>query len=195
MNGDRELIQIVDVAMAEAVRRSGSWIACRVGCYECCIGPFPITPLDAMRLREGLAELEAEDPNRAERVRGRARASIARLRREFPDDTMARVLETDGAADDEPCPALDPDSGSCDLYAARPLTCRTFGPAVRLAAEPEGHNIGVCELCYQGATDEQIAACEVEIDTRRETELIDELKKSTGAGGDTLVAFALLEAS
>lgn len=195
MKGDRELVQIVDSAMAEAVRRSGSWIACQVGCYQCCMGPFPITPLDALRLREGLAELEAEDPGKADRVRDRARISIARLRREFPHDTMARVLEIEGAADDEPCPALDPNSGSCDLYAARPLTCRTFGPAVRGSAEPEGHNIGVCELCYQGATDAQIAACEVEIDARREAELLEELERSTGARGETLVAFALLEAS
>lgn len=195
MKGDRELIQIVNAAMAEAARRSGSWIACRVGCYQCCIGPFPITPLDALRLREGLAELEAEDPDRADRIRDRARASIGRLRREYPGDTVTQVLEIEDAADDEPCPALDPDSGACDLYGARPLTCRAFGPAVRLRAYPETNSVGVCELCYQGATDEQIAACEVEIDIRGEAELLDALKKSTGASGDTLVAFALLEAS
>ena len=40
--GDRELVQIVDAAMAEAARRSGSWLVCRLGCTQCCIGPFPI---------------------------------------------------------------------------------------------------------------------------------------------------------
>ena len=99
MKGDRELIQIVDAAMAEAVRRSGSWIACRVGCYQCCIGPFPITPLDALRLREGLAELEAEDPDRADRIRDRARASISRLRREYPGDTV--IYESAASVNDE----------------------------------------------------------------------------------------------
>jgi hypothetical protein len=48
----------------------------------------------------------------------------------------------------------------CDLYAARPITCRVFGPPVRCDEEA----VGVCELCYEGATDEQIASCEVEID-------------------------------
>jgi len=195
MKSDRDLIQIVDAAMAEAVRRSGSWIACRRGCYECCMGPFPITQLDAIRLREGLAELQTVDPERAERIRDRARASVARLHREFPDATISQILEIEDAADDEACPALDPDSGSCDLYAARPITCRTFGPAIRGAGGPEGHPLGVCELCYRGATDEQIADCAVEIDTRCEAELLEELEESTGRRDETLVAFALLEAS
>lgn len=195
MKGDLELVQIVDAVMAEAARRSGSWLACRRGCCQCCIGPFPITALDAIRLREGLADLAARDPDRADRVKNRAGASATRLQRQFPGDTAARVLEIEGAADDEPCPALDPDSGSCDLYEARPITCRTFGPAVRFPFESEEHNVGVCELCYQGATDEQIAGCEVEIDTRSENELLDALKKSEGIRGETLVAFALAEAS
>jgi Fe-S-cluster containining protein len=195
MNGDFELIQIVDAAMAEAVRRSGSWLACRRGCYQCCIGPFPITALDAVRLREGWAELAAGDPSRAGRVRDRARASVSRLRREFPVDTLAQVLEIEDAADEELCPALDPGSGACDLYESRPITCRTFGPAVRFLSETEAHKVGVCELCYQGATDEEIAACEAEIDTRRESALLGALEKSDGARGETLVAFALAEAS
>ena len=195
MKSDGALIQIVDAAMAEAERRSGSWLACRVGCHECCIGPFPITQLDAVRLRAGLEALDARDPQRAGRIRNRARASVARLRREFPDNPVRQVLELEDAAEDEPCPALDPDSGTCDLYPTRPITCRAFGPAVRFRSEPEAQAVGVCELCYRGATDEQIAACEVEIDTRLESDLLDELGRSTGRGGDTLVAFALAEAS
>ena len=195
MSRDRGLIQIVDAAMAEAARRSGSWLACRRGCYQCCIGPFSITPLDAARLRDGLAALDTRDPERAGRVRARARASVARIRCEFPDDPVARVLAIEDAADDEPCPALDPDSGACDLYAARPITCRTFGPAVRFPSAPDGHPLAVCELCYEGATETQVAACQVDVDTRLESELLAELEQSTGVRGDTLVAFALAEAS
>jgi len=40
-----------DAAMAEATRLSGSWLVCKAGCAECCLGPFPITQLDARRLR------------------------------------------------------------------------------------------------------------------------------------------------
>src|SRR5947207_9652425 len=136
---DSALIQIVDAAMAEAARKSGDWLVCRLGCTQCCIGPFPISQLDAMRLRRGLAELEQRDPGRAESVRRRTRQSVARISKDFPGDATTGVLEEGEAAEErfedfaneEPCPALDPDTGGCDLYLARPMTCRTFGPPVR----------------------------------------------------------------
>jgi Fe-S-cluster containining protein len=91
--------------------------------------------------------------------------------------------------DDVPCPALDPESGWCDLYDARPIMCRTFGPVTKTG---EG-SFAACELCYSGATDEQIAECAVEIDPEgRELELLEQL----GAAGEnrlTLVAYALTE--
>jgi Fe-S-cluster containining protein len=89
------------------------------------------------------------------------------------------------------CPALDPAAGTCDLYAARPITCRTFGPAVRFGAE----SLAVCELCYQGAADAEIAACEVAVDPENlEAELLHELE-AAGQNGETVVAFALAVAS
>ena len=36
MRGDHQLIQIVDVALGEAARKAGAWLACRPGCYPCC---------------------------------------------------------------------------------------------------------------------------------------------------------------
>ena len=157
MRGDHPLVQIVDAGLAEAARKAGDWLACRPGCFECCLGPFPISPEDADRLRRGLAEA---DPAVAARVISRARQSLARLHRDYPVDTIARVLEEDGAAADEPCPVLDPATGTCDLYAARPITCRTFGPALRYRDGP----LAVCELCFVGATEEEIAACSVDLD-------------------------------
>jgi len=196
MATDAALIQIVDAALAEAARKSGAWLVCRPGCYECCIGPFPISQLDARRLRDGLAELERRDARRAQRVRQRAREYMARFGRDFPGDPVTGVLEEGDEADDrfatladeEPCPALDPEEGTCDLYAARPMTCRVFGPPVRSGADA----VGVCELCFQGATGDEIAACEVELDPDDlESPLLHELERSTGVRGDTIVAFAL----
>ncbi len=195
--GDRTLIQLVDSAMAEAVRKSGPWIACRQGCTPCCMGPFPITQLDALRLRAGWRELAARDPVRAEQVRRRAERFVARFGAQFPGDPATGILDDSETAEarfaafaeDEPCPALDPATGACDLYAARPLTCRTFGPAVRLGGEA----VGACELCYQGATDEEIAACEVDPDPDDlEGALLAELAEDGGLRGQTIVAFALL---
>jgi Fe-S-cluster containining protein len=193
---DGALIQIVDAAMVEAARRSGPWLVCRVGCTECCIGPFPITQLDARRLRRGMTELEASDPARAGCVRERARRYVARTSRDFPGDPRTGLLaEGEDAearfadfANDEQCPALDPETGACDLYAARPITCRTFGPPVRAGAEA----VGVCELCFHGATDAEIAACEVESDPEGvERALLGELEETTGVYGQTIVAFCL----
>src|ERR1700676_1258417 len=96
---DRALIQIVDAALADVAHRSGKWLVCRPGCTQCCIGAFPINQLDALRLRRGLADLEARAPERAERVRERARDAVARLSRDFPGDPASGVLdEGDDAA-------------------------------------------------------------------------------------------------
>jgi hypothetical protein len=67
------------------------------------------------------------------------------------------------------------------------MTCRVFGPPVRTE---EG--LGVCELCYHGATEEQIADCEMNADPDGlEAQLIEEFEQSSGRRGSTLVAFAL----
>jgi Fe-S-cluster containining protein len=189
--GDAKLIQIVDAALVEAAQRSGSWLVCRLGCTQCCMGPFAITQLDARRLRRGLAELESNDPARATRIHQRARQAVARISHDFPGDAVTGLLaenEFPDSMDDEPCPALDPETGACDLYAARPITCRTFGPPVRTGEE----SVGVCELCFQGASDAEIAACEVESDPDGvELGLLEELEQLTGARSETIVAFAL----
>lgn len=172
MASDFELVQIVDRALAEAARRCGAWLVCRPGCNQCCYGPFEISQLDAERLRKGLAELERHDPGRASAVRERARhaAHIANF------------------SDDDPCPALDPKNGTCDLYESRPITCRCFGPPVRC----ESGEVGICELCFEGASDQEIAACLVDFDPGGlESVLIDQLERATGARGMTTVALSL----
>ncbi len=196
---DRALVRIVDAAMAEAERRSAGWLACRIGCTQCCLGTFAITQLDALRLREGWRALRRADPERAERVRQRAREAWSRHAPHFPGGAETGVFAEDEAAEeafhertgDDPCPALDPATGACELYAHRPITCRTFGPAVRAAGDALGH----CELCYQGASPEQIAACEVEIDPDGvEALALEELERAAGVRGMTIIAFALAQA-
>ncbi len=194
-SGDQKLVQIIDLALADTARRSGEWLVCKPGCTQCCIGVFAINQLDALRLQQGLAELEATEPERAAQVRDRAHASLARIAREFPGDRKTGILEEGESAEerfeqfanDEPCPALDPQTGMCDLYAARPMTCRVFGPPV----QSEG-GLGVCELCYHGASEEEIAACEMTVDPEGvEAALLDELQRDTGQRGRTIVAFAV----
>src|SRR5271166_4299514 len=97
-NRDSRLVQIVDRALADAERRSGDRLICKAGCTPCCIGVFAIDQLDALRLREGLAGLDAADPERAARVRVRARKSLARIGPEFPGDVKTGVLSDDDEA-------------------------------------------------------------------------------------------------
>lgn len=194
-SGDSQLVQIVDAALADAARRSGEWLVCRPGCTQCCVGVFAITQLDAERLRAGLRRLQAEDPQRAANLLQRVSGSVQRLTTDFPGNAQTGILdETEDAqerfedfANDEPCPVLDPETGMCDLYTSRPMTCRVFGPPVR-----SENGLGICELCYHGAGEEEIAACEMHLKTDDlEAELTCQLESLTGKSGSTIIAFAL----
>jgi len=196
--GDQRLIQIVDSALADSARRSGKWLACRPGCSQCCHGVFAINQLDALRLRRGLAEAEQKDPPRAARIWKRALDAVTRLSAEFPGDPTTGLLdESDGEeasrqwdafANHEPCPVLDPATGTCELYEFRPVTCRTFGPPIM----DEG-DLGVCELCFDGATEAEVMACEMKPDPDNlEAALLQELENTTGVRGETIIAFALV---
>jgi Fe-S-cluster containining protein len=196
---DRRLLAVVDGALAEAARRSSGRLACRGGCTDCCIGPFPITALDAARLRDGLSALESRDAEAAARVRARARASREVLASDFPGDPETGTLAD--RDDDEPrrerffarhgalpCPALDPASGLCELYVHRPLSCRTFGPPMRI----EGTDLPPCELCFVDSPPSEVEAARTRLDTHElEAPLVEELERKSGPRGETLVAFAL----
>ena len=84
------------------------WL-CGKGCDACCrrLATLPqLTPPEAERLRAALAALPASE--------------IAAIR--------ARLAAL-GPAPKAPvtCPLLDPASGACPVYAARPVACRSYG--------------------------------------------------------------------
>jgi Fe-S-cluster containining protein len=136
--------------------------------------------------------LRTEDPVKAAEVGKRARAWIEEWGAEFPGDARTGVLGTSGEeqarfeefADEAACPALDPATGLCDLYEWRPMTCRVFGPPVRMG---DGEALGCCELCFVGASEEEIAACEMTVPQELEERLVEEV----GDAGETVVAFAV----
>lgn len=190
---DTELVQIMDAAFADAARRAGPMLACRPGCTQCCHGAFAINGLDAARLQSGMNALDISDPDTAAELRRRAQVWLVQYRPDFPGDPSTGLLGTseedqarfEDFANDAPCPALNPETGLCDIYPFRPMTCRVFGPPVRVA---DGDALACCELCFVGATDDQIAACEMPLPHELEEELLAE----TGESGDTIVAFALV---
>jgi Fe-S-cluster containining protein len=191
--GDSELVQIMDAALAEAARRAGEWLTCRPGCTQCCHGAFAISPLDALRLSAGMDSLQDAQPALAAEIERRARAWLDKHSADFPGDPQTGLLGTSEAdlerfeefANEAACPALDPASGRCDVYQWRPMTCRVFGPPVRMG---DGEALGCCELCFVGAAEAEIAACEMPLPHELEAELLGKIP----AQGDTVVAFALL---
>ena len=196
IRGDGKLIALVDAVMAEGARRAGAHLACRPGCFECCLGPFPITELDALRLRDGLRRLASKDPRRAAGVRRRTRDAVRKMSRRFPGDLRSGVLGNDDAAIEEfladqgdlPCPVLDPSTGLCDLYDDRPITCRGFGPPVSIGRK----KLPPCRLCFTRASKKTIEACRVSLGIAPlESPLVATAQARSGRKGETLIAFAL----
>ena len=195
---DQQLIQIVDAALDDAFQKSRQWLACRPGCSQCCVGVFAINQLDAIRLRKGLADLKQKDPQRADRILLRARASVARLSPDFPGNVSSGLLNDDDSdeacrhwdeyGNSESCPVLDPEHGTCDLYEHRPILCRTFGPPMRT----EEDNLATCELCYIHASTEEIAACELDpAIPALEAASNEAYNAAHKVHGETLIAYAL----
>ncbi len=194
--GDGELVQIMDAALADAARRAGEWLVCRPGCTQCCYGAFAINQLDALRLSEGMDVLRREAPAQAAEIERRAVDWLAEYGADFPGDLETGLLgESDEERDrfeeyanDAACPALDPATGRCDVYEWRPMTCRVFGPPVRTEMPGGESGLGHCELCFAGASAEQIFACEMQVPHEMEQRLVDDLAEN----GDTIIALALL---
>lgn len=193
------LIQIVDAALASAAQRSGPHLVCHPGCSPCCHGVFEISALDAHRLREGLASTETEAPDRAQRLHTRIAAAHAHLSPFFPGDPHTGILSRDEEATElfeeafhaDPCPILDPSSQTCDLYAHRPILCRTFGPPIRNDHADPDAGLALCELCFTQASDSEIAAAEMDSSFRPLQEQLEQTYKTEHPqSGPTLIAFA-----
>jgi Fe-S-cluster containining protein len=194
---DSELVQIMDAALIDAARRAREWLVCRPGCTQCCYGAFAINALDAVRLRAGMDVLRVAEPVLAAEIERRARAWIAAYGAEYPGDlATGRLGESEADrerfedfANEAACPALDEQTGRCDVYAFRPMTCRVFGPPVRMdAGTGDEGALGHCELCFHGASEQQVKSCEMEVPHELEAAVLDKV----GETGETVVAFALL---
>jgi len=191
-----DLLQILDTALASAISRSGDHLACRPGCSQCCHGVFEISALDAHRLREALAD--APEPLRS-RLQTRISAARAHLLPFFPGDPATGVLHPDHQAQElfeewahaDPCPILDPATQTCDLYAARPILCRTFGPPIRNDADDIEAGLSICELCFTQATDDEILAAETDSTFRALQHPLEAAYESANPQtGPTIIAFA-----
>ncbi len=198
---DGLLREHTDGAFADAARRGGAHLACRAGCNACCHGAFRISALDALRLRAGLSALEEKQPAVGAEIRSRAAKYRLEFGSGFPGDASTGLLDPERAeefeefANEAACPVLDPQTGLCDLYEARPMTCRVFGPPVRQGVEQdEEEGFAVCELCFTEASEAEIVAAEMHPPVDEEARLLAAVA-SAGAeravGGETIVAWCL----
>lgn len=210
---DERLIQMVDAALADATRRAGAHLACCPGCTQCCYGAFAINPLDALRLRTAIAEMVVDQPAQAAAIAERADRYLAEFGPSFPGNPQTGILGTsdedqeafEDFANQAPCPALNLESGLCEMYDARPMTCRVFGPPVRMNSvsgveaqansEPdEDEGLAVCELCFTEASPEEIAEAEMVVPYAEEQRLLDQLdqlQQIQPTAGDTIIAYCL----
>ena len=118
-----KLIEKIDLRSAEVHRQWRRHMACRKGCDGCC-RHIAVFPVEAAYLAKAVACLPA------------AEATAVRIR--------ARNTPADG-----PCPLLI--DGACQVYAARPLICRTQGLPLLIRRETDVQ-IDFCPLNFQGIT-------------------------------------------
>ena len=128
----RELLERLDEWFEEGRRHARGLLPCRCGCSACCHGPFDVSVADVELLLDAVRRLP---PDEGAEVWGRARALLDKMEALEPDwraphavldlgdHRFDRLVET---LTEQPCPLLD-DSGSCRIYADRPLVCRLIG--------------------------------------------------------------------
>ena len=205
-----EFIERLEVAFASADR---AWsqaasatvdgeVACRAGCFGCCIGLFEISLPEAVLVRAGVARLSPSD---REDVLLRARRIAGETAGSFPGDARAGLLDPDRteAADDayfevvadRACPMLELPSGRCRIYGERPITCRTYGFAWAKAGaviHPP------CGLNLPGALPARGLETSIDLDGLDQAEdLEEELASALGleTGRETTIAHAVVGAA
>jgi hypothetical protein len=107
--------------------------------HDQCPGRTPAAGGARAAGRAGQRPGSSGGPHDHGRVRG-GRSHGPLLRRRGSGRTLRRLIRN------PTCPALDPGSGACVLYDWRPLSCRTFGPPVRVARE----DLPPCECASAG---------------------------------------------
>ncbi|MFC6591061.1 YkgJ family cysteine cluster protein [Deinococcus lacus] len=108
--------------------QQGGRVYCGAGCFACCNMPIRVS------LAEALITASALDDDLRARVGAHARRVIENARTAPDDDTYVERHRTEVGY----CPILNPVTGGCSRYAARPTRCRdTFSalPALYCAAD------------------------------------------------------------
>lgn len=171
-------------------------VKCRSGCYDCCVGLFEVTPLDAAMLQDGLRTLpEAERDDilsRAAAIANAIETAFPELAEspctsDLPEDRWQALMDWSGGM---ACPALGP-SGACRLYTHRPLSCRLMGVG---RMDEDGETVGLCIHNRLPPLEGGQALCEDDL-FEQEERLFETYQPQLGAalqsGADLLLPHAL----
>jgi Fe-S-cluster containining protein len=177
-------------------------MACRTGCFGCCVGLFAIGLPEALAMRRAVAGLPA---GARAAILARATRAVEQSAVTFPGDAAAGILDPERSDAAEaawflavratPCPALELPSGRCAAYAARPTTCRTYGLALRAGDETL---VSACELNFAGASATRVLETAIEAGNLTGVDqTLVEVAAAAGlpAGVETTIAHALTGAA
>ena len=122
-----------DLIFAQVAKSQGpECVTCHKGCSDCCNALFDLSLVEAMYINHAFIKAFDYGPKRSEILTraDRADRQLTRMKRDlFHEekkgiDTM--TIMNDAATMRMRCPLLG-DDGLCELYDARPITCRLYG--------------------------------------------------------------------
>ncbi len=127
----KALVQQVDMAFEKVQKEYDDCVRCKVGCADCCHALFDLTLIEAVYIKqkfdskfakEGREEL-IERANQADRQTCRIKRQAYK---EHQDGKSEQEILEEMATKRVRCPLLNSED-QCDLYDARPITCRLYG--------------------------------------------------------------------
>lgn len=125
----RTLHDTVDRFFANAMAAAPDQFACRPGCVSCCLVDLSVFPIEAAVIEAAFTRLAPE-----------IRAAAA--------DRADRGIH---------CCMIDPETGNCVVYAARPIICRSHGLTVLVDGRTDH-----CPLNYTTAPAARVCTLDLE---------------------------------
>lgn len=135
-----QLLRKVDEKFNEIRQRHQQSMKCQQGCHGCCLPDLTVSALEA--------------------------SHIANYLRNHADvDALAREAEEKDAFAGSRCSFLNM-QGSCTIYEARPIVCRSHGVPIRFEGEEKQMLVDVCPLNFDDVELADIDAADfINIDT------------------------------
>ena len=140
----RAVYSLHDQLRQEAQARASMLFACQRGCNRCCYQLVCLSPMAWKEVEGAIAKLPAEARKKLEK---RSRQALPRWQQYakrhgnlLSKDPVRAHRDWDGT----PCPFLN-EKGFCDVYEARPFTCRSYANTKRCTS---AHQKGATQFHY-----------------------------------------------